>query len=227
MVVATKTLSAYQIVFNRLVRLKYISILLDSFFLKELFSRESLASRSLRSTETLQLGIQFKLEAQTFIRENLSFIFNFGIRGPWEEFLKALEAAMTRESQPDAISAPSSTAKWTEICDLETFSKAHDFVLERILRRLFLQKKQQAMLSIIEDIEHLMLQFVVNYTKNGNDHDQLASIFYNLKSRTALLRKVIEKIERHVAEDETSWYQDKESMDDLMSYSFLLQSICK
>ncbi|KAJ3413195.1 hypothetical protein HDV05_008329 [Chytridiales sp. JEL 0842] len=217
MIISDKMISSYKKIFSRLIKLKYISIFLDKFFIKEIFYKDRHRSRTNNPTAT-KLAMHFKFEAQTFIRENISYIFNFGIRGPWDMFVKDISeiASNVEEKSESSVSASS-------IVDLETFFKAHTHTLERIERRLFIEDKQHAVLRILEDIEHQIIQFVILYVNNHDQQQQLEA-FEKFQESSKLLGKVIKRIKAHVDQENHS-VEDKNRLDDLLSYSILLDSL--
>ncbi|KAI1748207.1 Spc97/Spc98 family protein [Xylaria castorea] len=97
--------------------------------------------------------LRFRFEVQNLVQSVAAYVFDTGIQMPWLQFEKWLEGVESDLARAD-----------TDISDARVVSpdevrEEHEKMLDRIMTTLLLRKRQQPVLTLLEDIFRLILQF--------------------------------------------------------------------
>ncbi|KAG5984336.1 hypothetical protein E4U55_005221 [Claviceps digitariae] len=99
---------------------------------------------------------RFVRESQHFVSSIASYFLDSGIALPWQAFDRQLESIRAQLSKCDARTAgdkAAATFSPTQVQDM------HSLVLERIMFSLFLRKRQQPLLKLLEEIFTIILAY--------------------------------------------------------------------
>ncbi|KAM0259251.1 hypothetical protein ACHAQJ_003456 [Trichoderma viride] len=97
--------------------------------------------------------LRFVREAQHFVASVSTYFLDTGITVPWRVFEKKLD-----KIEAD-LHRPSTSSSSDEIQSPDKLQEFHSLVLDRIMLALFLRKKQQPVLKLLEDIFNTILRF--------------------------------------------------------------------
>jgi hypothetical protein len=97
--------------------------------------------------------LRFVREAQHFVASVSTYFLDTGIAVPWRVFEKKLDKIETD------LRRPSTSSSSDEIQSPDKLQEFHSLVLDRIMLALFLRKRQQPVLKLLEDIFNTILRF--------------------------------------------------------------------
>ncbi|KAI1330843.1 Spc97/Spc98 family protein [Xylariaceae sp. FL0255] len=122
----------------RLLRLLYV--------IGQVFRDTSRLTRPGRAT--CNSWFRFQTEARHFVQSISNYFFDVGIQVPWERFEKWLDQV---QSDPEQ--------RRNRVVSPDEVREEHERMLDHILHTLLLRKRQQPVLSLLEDILGLILKF--------------------------------------------------------------------
>lgn len=168
--------------------------------------------------ETSSSSRRFVRESHHFISSLASYFLDIGVKGPWQAFETVLDKT---EASLEGHHANASPHKVRSPDQLRTL---HSSVLGQIMFRLFLRKRQQPVLKLVEGIFNLILQFAkglrVQSLRGCDDSDErdhsaaLYSLFHSkVQLFLAVCRRLTEKSRsghEKSEEDDQPWLADDE-----------------
>lgn len=145
-IITPLNLLQYDYIFKLLLR-----VLRMTFVVNQLFRDSNCLAREWEDPGDATL--RFVREAQHFVSSVSAYFLDTGISVPWQVFEKKLD-----KIEMD-LHRPSTSSSSEEIQSPDKLQELHSLVLDRIMLALFLRKKQQPVLKLLEDIFNTILRF--------------------------------------------------------------------
>lgn len=145
-VITPLNLLQYDSIFRLLLR-----VLRMTFVVNQLFRDTNRLARDREDPGDATL--RFVREAQHFVASVSTYFLDTGIAVPWRVFEQKLDK-VERD-----LHRPTTSSSSDEIQSPDKLQELHSLVLDRIMLALFLRKRQQPVLKLLEDIFNLILRF--------------------------------------------------------------------
>ncbi|KAH6659046.1 Spc97/Spc98 family protein [Truncatella angustata] len=113
----------------------------------------NLNGRTSKWQDANDVAFRFRFEAQHFVSSITAYVFDTGIALPWAQFLNWLDRV--RSDLEDNHSA----GKRISVASPDNVRMHHEKALDSIMNTLFLRKRQQPILKVLEDIFTCVLKF--------------------------------------------------------------------
>ncbi|KAI1172724.1 hypothetical protein F4777DRAFT_560641 [Nemania sp. FL0916] len=97
--------------------------------------------------------LRFRFEAQHFVQSVAAYFFDTGVQVPWLEFERWLDGVQSDVERVDM------NILNVQVVSPDKVREEHEKMLDRISNILLLRKRQQPILSLLEDIFRLVLRF--------------------------------------------------------------------
>ncbi|KAK3688129.1 Spc98 family-domain-containing protein [Podospora appendiculata] len=127
-------------------------------------------SKRLHGPERLSnASVRFCIEARHFISQVAAFIFGTGISAPWltfETWLNRVEAELSGDSET-TLDVHNPADMSTKNCSPDMVRDRQEQVLDDIMLALFLRKRQQPVLKLLEEIFNVILRFAKQVRVRG------------------------------------------------------------
>ncbi|KAL7950363.1 Spc98 family domain-containing protein [Trichoderma barbatum] len=166
-IITPMNLMQYDYIFKLLLR-----VLRMIFVVNQLFRDANCLAREWEDPGDATL--RFVREAQHFVTSVSAYFLDTGIAVPWRVFEKKLDKI---EADLHRLSTNSSSE---EVQSPDKLQELHSLVLDRIMLALFLRKKQQPVLKLLEDIFNTILRFAkhIRLKRLGVEDDTAPSALY-------------------------------------------------
>lgn len=103
--------------------------------------------------DTGDVWLRFRFEAQHLVQSVATYFFDTGIHMPWLRFEKWLDGVQSDLTRVDMDTLD------THVVSPDEVREEHEKMLDRIMDTLLLRKRQQPVLTLLEDIFRLTLRF--------------------------------------------------------------------
>ncbi|KAF4954580.1 hypothetical protein FGADI_5189 [Fusarium gaditjirri] len=180
-------LTQYDRVFKLLLRLMRMVYVVNQLFL-------DVNARTSRWSDPEDISYRFTREAHHFVSGITSFFMDAGVAIPWEAFeakLDKIEADLknpsTAKSAADKVESP------------DRLREFHSRVLDRVMLSLFLRKRQQPVLNLLEEIFGAVLEYAKfsrikalgkNQTTDPRELEELQRLYRNFKKKVQIFMTV-------------------------------------
>jgi hypothetical protein len=162
-VITPGVLMKYDRIFKAMLR-----ILRMQFVVNKLFFDATLKSSS--SAQDRPAATRFILEAHHFVATITAYFFTAGIAAPWRRFEGLLDTIESDLDEPWSESMKSYNP--------ESLREHHEGVLDEITAVLFLRKRHQPVLKLLEDIFRVVLDFSKSQQR-GQDSKDTSPLLYS------------------------------------------------
>lgn len=139
-------LMQYDRIFKLLLKILRMVYVVDQLFL-------DVNGRSSRWKDPGDVSYRFTREAHHFVHGVASYFLNTGVAIPWQAFENRLDKIESYLNSSDATKAPD------KVESPDRLREFHSQVLDRIMLTLFLRKRQQPVLKLLEEIFSLVLHY--------------------------------------------------------------------
>lgn len=144
---------------------------------------------------------RFVREAHNFVSSVAAYFLGTGITTPWDAFstkLSEIERSLYKSNSTEEVPSPA------QLCEM------HSKVLNRIMSALFLRKRQQPVLALVEDIFNIILKYakISRSAEAGTlDHEQeVSQLYHDFKKRVqqfiTVCRGLTEKVHAESKEND-------------------------
>ncbi|PKK54673.1 hypothetical protein CI102_470 [Trichoderma harzianum] len=166
-IITPMNLMQYDYIFKLLLR-----VLRMIFVVNQLFRDANSLAREWEDPGDATL--RFVREAQHFVSSVSAYFLDTGIGVPWRVFEKKLDKIEADLHRPNTNSSSE------EVQSPDKLQELHSLVLDRIMLALFLRKKQQPVLKLLEDIFNNILRFAkhIRLQRLGVEDDLDPSTLY-------------------------------------------------
>jgi len=151
-------------------------------------------ARTSRWNDPEDISYRFTREAHHFVSGITSFFMDAGVAIPWEAFEAKLDKIEADLKNP---STAKSTADKVESPD--RLREFHSRVLDRVMLSLFLRKRQQPVLNLLEEIFGAVLEYAKfsrfkalgkNQTTDQRELEELQRLYSNFKKKVQIFMTV-------------------------------------
>ncbi|KAK3324248.1 Spc98 family-domain-containing protein [Cercophora scortea] len=154
--------------YDRIFRL-LLRVLRMLYVVNQLFRFIPLSKRLHGQARPSNASVRFCIEARHFISQLAAYFFDTGISAPWltfETWLKRVESELSGDSEttPDAHDPVDMS---TKNCSPDMVRDRQEQVLDDIMLALFLRKRQQPVLKLLEEIFTVILRFAKQVRVRG------------------------------------------------------------
>ncbi|KAF4342942.1 gamma-tubulin complex component 6 [Fusarium beomiforme] len=180
-------LTQYDRVFKLLLRVMRMVYVVNQLF-------RDVNARTSRWNDPEDISYRFTREAHHFVSGITSFFMDAGVAIPWEAFeakLNKIETDLknpsTTKRTPDKLESP------------DRLREFHSRVLDRIMLSLFLRKRQQPVLNLLEEIFGAVLEYAKfsrkkalgkNQTTDPGEMKELQRLYSNFKKKVQIFMTV-------------------------------------
>ncbi|KAF4976394.1 hypothetical protein FZEAL_6923 [Fusarium zealandicum] len=171
-------LTQYDRIFKLLLRILRMVYVVNQLF-------RDVNARTSRWDDPEDISFRFSREAHHFVSGITSFFFDAGIAIPWQAFEAKLDKIEANLNSPDVSSTPE------EVESPDRLREFHSRVLDRIMLSLFLRKRQQPVLKLLDEIFTAVLEYV-KYSRSkaiGRDSTEtrdLRQLYGNFKKKVQI-----------------------------------------
>lgn len=172
LVLTSAILDKYDRLFKFLLRL-----------LRLLYVVSHLPRRNLNAVET-----RFRMEANFFVNCLSNYFFETGIKNTWNSFSKFLDT-LERQLQTEDRQGEVGTIVNH---GLESVKARHEDCLNQILSTLFLRKRHERVMALLEELFNLVLQFAASLHggEKGSDDANAAALYKEFAGKVKIFRDV-------------------------------------
>ncbi|KAG4252434.1 hypothetical protein FPRO04_02217 [Fusarium proliferatum] len=180
-------LTQYDRVFKLLLRIMRMVYVVNQLFL-------DVNARTSRWNDPEDISYRFTREAHHFVSGITSFFMDAGVAIPWEAFEAKLDKIEADLKNP---STAKSTADKVESPD--RLREFHSRVLDRVMLSLFLRKRQQPVLNLLEEIFGAVLEYAKfsrskalgkNQATDPRELEELQRLYSNFKKKVQIFMTV-------------------------------------
>ncbi|KAF5026864.1 hypothetical protein F66182_1059 [Fusarium sp. NRRL 66182] len=186
-IITPMILTQYDRIFKLLLRIMRMVYVVNQLF-------RDVNARTSRWSDPEDISYRFTREAHHFVSGITSFFMDAGVAIPWQAFEAKLDKIQANLSNP---SGTTSTADKVESPD--RLREFHSRVLDRIMLSLFLRKRQQPVLKLLEEIFTAVLEYAKfsrtkamgeSQTTDPEETQQLRRLYSSFKKRVQVFMTV-------------------------------------
>ena len=176
-------LTQYDRIFKLLLRIMRMVYVVNQLF-------RDVNARTSRWADPEDISFRFTREAHHFVSGITSFFMDAGVAIPWQAFeakLDKIEADLKNpsntKSNPDKVESP------------DRLREFHSRVLDRIMLSLFLRKRQQPVLNLLEEIFSAVLEYAKfsrtkaigkNQAPDGEEMNEMQRLYGKFKTKVQI-----------------------------------------